>query len=236
MSTKRQSQFLAAAYEVLSKARRSMHYTQITSVGQRLGILQSASPSIEISMSSLLSEDIRINPDSLFVRERPGVYALSPKGLVGTPNMENHHPNTDALLDHLHVLTGIADRNALVNKALYLAGRTLDVAGESGVSLYKSPNVSQSIEINIPDLVREFVAKKDDRRLALISTGSQATLNKSKTIARRLTVEDLPLAVRVSLFLLELAIDLVGTDNLLVIMSTTSSIKLPVRTGRQNDS
>ena len=236
VSIKPQSQFLTAAYEVLSKARRSMHYTQIASVGQRLGVLQSNSASIEITMSSLLSEDIRTNPDSLFVKKRPGVYALSSKGLAGSPNSESSDTSASSYIDYLQVRSGLADRTATVNRALYLAQRTVDMAGPSGLLFYISLDRNQSIEISIGDLLDEFTSTTDRQTLMLINGNSQAIVERARRIARHLDVDDLSLVIQMSLFLLDLAIDLVGMDNVLIMQSANSSIRVPVRTGKQHAS
>ena len=228
MSTKPQCQYLSAAYAVLLKAGRSMHYSQIASVSKHLGILQSESSSLDIIMSSLLSEDIRTNPDSLFVKERPGVYALSLRGLVGSPERESRHSDGSPLLDELHVRTGITERNELINKALYLAGRTLDIAGSRGVILYRTLDQYQSIEIDISELVQEFGKHADEPAMAAVYEVPQ-TLRRAKQTASRLGLDDPWFATRVSLFLLELAIDLVGSETVLVIESSNSSTRIPVR-------
>ena len=228
MSTKPQGQYLSAAYAVLLKAGRSMHYTQIASVGKHLGILQSESSSLDIIMSSLLSEDIRTNLDSLFVKERPGIYALSLRGLVGSPERELRYSDASALLDDLHARTGITERNELLNKALYLTGRTLDMAGSRGVIIYRTLDQHQCIEINIPELVKEFGKHADELAMGVVYEVPQI-LRRSKQTAFRLALEDPSFAIPVSLFLLDLAIDLVGTQTLLVIESANSSIKIPVR-------
>ena len=228
MSTKRQGQYLSAAFVVLSKAGRSMHYTQIASVSQRLGILQSDSSSLNIIMSSLLSEDIRTNPDSLFVKERPGVYALSLRGLVGPSEVEPRYSDASALLDALHARTGITDRNELLNKALYLTGRTLDMAGRQGMTTYRTLDRHHNIEINMPELVKEFAKHADALAMALVWEFPR-TLRVAKHTACRLALEDPSLAIPVALFLLELAIDLVGGETVLVIESANSSIRVPVR-------
>ena len=231
MRVKRQSHILSAAYEVLSKARRSMHYTQIASVGKRLGILQSDSASIDVMMSSLLSQDIRRNPESAFVKERPGVYALSARGIVGSSEVKGTNSDSSSLLNYLHERTGIFDRSRLLNKALYVTGRTLDMAGSKGVSFYSSLDHSQSIKVDLPNLVEEFERQSEQRALDVIGGLRDHTLRVAKQTASRLGLEDLWLAVRISLFLLELATDVVGTETLLVIKSSTSSIRLPVRSG-----
>ena len=205
-----------------------MHYTQIASVGKHLGILQSESPSLDIIMSSLLSEDIRTNPDSLFVKERPGVYALSLTGLIGSPKGELRNSDASALLHDLHARTGITERNELLNKALYLTGRTLDMAGSRGIIIYRTLDQRQSIEINIPELVKEFDKHADVLAMRVVYEVSQV-LRRSKQTACRLALEDPSFAIPVSLFLLELAMDLVGSESVLVIESANSSIKMPVR-------
>ena len=205
-----------------------MHYTQIASVSQRLGVLQTDSSSLDTMMSSLLSEDIRTNPDSLFVKERPGVYALSVKGLVGLPELEPRTSDTSTLLSDLRARTGITERNELLNKALYLTGRTLDMAGSRDVTCYRTLDQSQSIEINIPDLVKEFARDEDAFAMAVVYEFPR-TLGRAKHTARRLALRDPSLAIPVSLFLLELAIDVVGSETVLVIESADSSIKVPVR-------
>lgn len=229
MSTKPQGQYLSAAYVVLLKAGRSMHYTQIASVSKHLGILQSESSSLDIIMSSLLSEDIRTNPDSLFVKERPGIYALSLRGLAGFSVRESRCSDRSPLLDDLHSRTGITERNELINKALYLAGRTLDIAGSRGVILYRTLDQLQSIEIDIPKLVQEFGKVADEPAMAVVYEVPQI-LRRAKQTASRLALDDPLIAIRVSLFLLELAIDLVGSETVLVIESSSSAIRIPVRT------
>ena len=209
-----------------------MHYTQIASVSQQLGILRTDSSSFDIIMSSLLSEDIRTNPDSLFVKKRPGVYALSLKGSAGFSEVETRDSDAAALLDDLHVRTGITDRNELLNKALYLTGRTLDIAGEQEVILYGNLDLQQSIEINVPELVKEFAVHVDELAMALVYEFPR-TLRKAKQTACRLALEDASLAIPLSLFLLELAIDLVGSDTVLVIASANASTKIPVRSKSQ---
>ena len=232
MSPRRQSQFLLAAYEVLSKAGRSMHYTQITSVALRLGILQSPGHNLEISMSSLLSEDIRANPNSRFVKERPGIYALSTHQSAGQSDSKVKRPDLRTPLGPLHDRTGLPHPTGLINKALYLMGRTLDIAGSQGFSVYRNFERNQYIEIRVPDLVNEFVKQNDQLAMAWVGSLSPAALQRSQQIACRLCVQDPRLAVQMSLFLLDLATDLVEHGNLLVIESSTSSIKLAVKSGR----
>ena len=186
-------------------------------------------------MSSVLSEDIRTNPDSLFVRERPGVYALSLRGLVGSPDREPRSSDGSPYLDDLHARTGITERSELINKALYLAGRTLDMAGSRGVILYRTLDQHQSIEIDIPGLVEEFGKQADEPAMAAVYEVPQ-TLRKAKQTAYRLALDNPFFAIRVSLFLLELAIDLVGSETVLVIESSNSSIKVPVRLESQHAS
>ena len=234
MSSNRQHQFLSAAYKVLSKARRSMHYTQIAAVSQRLDILPSGGASVNISMSSLLSDDIRTNPDSLFVKERPGVYALSNKGLVASPPIEASPPNSTSLIHQLGSKTRITEPNALLNKALYLTGRTLDLAGSHGSLLYRTFDHKDSIKINVPDLVEEFSSQSVQVDMTLINDLSQATLRKLKHLACRLALDNPALALHFSLFLLDLAADLIGVHNVLEIESSTSSTRVLIRSGRQH--
>ena len=234
MNGKSKNQFLKAAYEVLSRAHRPMHYTQIASVGRHLGVLQSYSASIEIAMSSMLSSDIRTNPDSRFARERPGVYTLSPKGLVGSASAGLLGPSLSSYVDHLQVRAGLSNLTLTVNRALYLTRRTIDIAGPKGVLLYISTDRTQSIEINTRDLLSEFASKCDTYETVLFNAGSQAIVMRAKRLADHFGVEDLSIVVRISLFLLELAIDLVGTEHVLLMQSETSSAKIPVRTGKHH--
>ena len=210
-----------------------MHYTQIASVSHRMGLLRTDSTSFDVIMSSLLSGDIRTNPDSLFTKKRAGVYALSLKGLVGLPKVEPRDSGTSVLLEDLHARTGITDRNELLNKALYLTGRTLDIAQGQEVIFYQSLELQQSIDLNVRELVKEFAVHVDELATALAYEFPRA-LKKAKQMACRLGLEDAALAIALSLFLLGLAIDIVGTGTVLVIASPESSTKMPVRSESQN--
>lgn len=236
MSSAGQDRILSGAYAVLSKARRSMHYTQIASVGTQLGLFQSDSKSIHIMVSSLLSADIRTNPASLFVKKRPGIYTLSTRGLVGTSQLRTLRSDSDGLLSHLHESTGIPARSALLNKALYLAGRTIDVGGRGGCLTYCTLNDSQSIDIDIVELTGEFSKADADAFVEVLANLSQEALTKARQIALRLALEDLSVVVGFSLFLLELATDVIGSNRLLVIKSSHSSIRMTVRSGQYHDS
>ena len=205
-----------------------MHYTQIASVCQQLGILQAEISHLDVSMSSLLSEDIRTNPDSLFVKERPGIYALSPKGIAGLGEVNDGDVDASAALSELHVRTGISERSELLNKALYLTGRTLDMAGAQGVVHYRSLDMQQSIEINIVELEKDFAAHVDELGRSLFYE-FPLILRRAKQTSCRLALKHAWLVIPLSLFLLDLAIDLVGTGSILVVKSDKSSIKIPVR-------
>ena len=229
MKTEQHLDFLSVAYAVLSQAGRPMHYTQITSVGLRLGILRSASASPEIAMSSMLSHDIRTNSESLFVKERRGVYALSEFSKTRWNVSSDTFQYENEILDKLRTRTGLADRNEIIIRALYLTGRTLDLSAAGGPLEYQAADEDQTIEVNLNDLVKEFEAKEDGKELVKIATASKTTWLRTMQVAKRLGLEEPKSAVEVSLFLLELAIDLVEPGNLLVIQSATSSIKVPVK-------
>ena len=211
-----------------------MHYTQIASVSQRLGIVPADTPSLHIAMSSSLSADIRANPDSQFVRDRPGVYALATRGLTGRRRTDSHDVDASAMLDGLHSRTGIVERSELLNKALYLTGRTLDMAERRKVIHYVTLDLQQRIDINISELAREFAMDVDELATDLVYEFPRV-LKKAKQAAFRLGFEEVSLVIPLSLFLLELAVDLLGNDTVLVVASANSSIKVPVRSESGNE-
>ena len=155
MSTYPHSQFLTAAYEILTQAGRPMHYSHITSIARRLGILQSRSKIPAIAMSSLLSQDIRKNPKSNFIRKRPGVYALSETSNAVSRRASSATLSGAPSLERLKCRTSLANTSLVLNKALYLANRTLDIAGPMQRLTYKSLRGSGTIELRLPDVVRE---------------------------------------------------------------------------------
>ena len=229
MSIGRQSQFLSAAHEILSKAGRPMHYTQIASAAKRLGILESRSQTAEVAMSSLLSEDIRKNPNSRFVRKRPGVYSLAASEAPARPNSTTETAASESHLDQLRCRTGLRDVSALLRKALYLTGRTIDVAQGTGVSVYSTLDWSQHIEVRIPDLVQEFHGEHDQQPVTWLPMLRSEVLRSLADTGNRLRTEHPLVTAQVAMFLLDLALDLIDNETRLLIHSGNTSITVSVR-------
>ena len=168
----RQSIYLNAAEGVLQRAGRSMHYTQITSVAIRLGLLETKSKTAAISMSSILSEDIRTNPQSKFLKRLPGIYDLAePSGTVFR-TASRPKPLPSNYLERLKCRLNMNDTSAVVLKALYLAGRSLDMAGNKDRFTYRRKTSRDGLEITIAELSNEFDTAK--RSSTSLTTSYQA--------------------------------------------------------------
>ena len=211
-----------------------MHYTQITATALRLGILQSESKTIEVAMSSLLSEDIRTNPHSPFIRKRRGVYGIAAVPAKVSLNSIHKDSTIGRFIEQLRTRAGLADESSVLRKALYLAGRTLDIAGLKNGSTYRSSDGNRVIDIQMPDLVKEFGVSEQEQEVWWGDRVNLDTTRKSKQLAERLRVKDTQTAIRLSLFLLDLALDLAGQDGIIAIASRHSSTKVAVRSVSQN--
>ena len=223
MSTYPHGQFLTAAYEILTQAGTSMHYSQITAAALQLGILKSNSKTAAIAMSSLLSQDIRKNPKSNFLRKRPGVYALSEIPEVASRRPTSETSSRATFLERLKYRTSLANTSLVLNKALYLANRTIDIAGPMKSLTYRSLSGSSSIDIQLPDLVKECITEKYCGNVGIGDDTNLHRISRLNQVATRLALKDYRVAVQVALFLLDLALDLSGQDDVIGIESCYSS-------------
>ena len=234
MRNRHQGQFLSAAYNVLSRAGRSMHYTQITSVAVQLGLLNSGNENAEIAMSSLLSQDIRTNQDSLFAKKRPGVYMIADSSVTTSHCTTEDHAFQEVPFDQLRDRTGLSGTFEVFNKALYLTVRTLDISANSRKVVYRSVNGNQFIEFRVSDLVDEFHRDNAGSALPTRVVQRRDIIVRSLAIASRLSIGNPQIGIRIALFLLDLAMDVVGQGRLLVIESGGLSIKVAVKSGRRH--
>lgn len=124
--------YLSAAEAVLRRVGRPMHYTSIAKLAIRLRLLVTNSVQPEIAMSTTISADIADNPNTIFKRERPGVYSLredEAASFLGETYL------CSALLERvasLRVLLGATSDLALVRRSLYLFSRALQLSTPSG--------------------------------------------------------------------------------------------------------
>ena len=232
MKNTKRDQFLAAAFEVLSQAGRSMHYTQIVSVATRSGILPTENKDVLVSMVSILGMEVRRNPRSHFVRDRPGVYALALSNTLECSQHSHPDPDSQSQVDHLIRRTSLPDRTAVLNKSLYLLGRLLDHGSESGVCLIRNIDGTNQMDVQVSDLVEEFEAKPDRGGFFTKNETDLGIRRKAEQLARRLCLGNPQSAAAIALFLLDLALDIVGDDSLLVIGSGSSTTRLSLKSYR----
>lgn len=230
-STKR-DKFLAAAFEVLSRAGRSMHYTLIVSVAAKTGMLQVDNKNVQASMVAILGSDVRTNPHSCFVRDKPGVYALRVPSTSRRPQHPHSGQDSQARIDYLIRRTGLADGTAVLNKSVYLLGRLLDCGSEYGVCSISNLNGTSRVDVRISDLVEELGASVgQDADCSNIETNPEIKRRVGQ-LARRLPLGNPKIAVAVALFVLDLALDIVDSDSLLVIGSGNSTTRLSLKSTR----
>ena len=232
MNKQERDEYLAAAERVLSQARRAMHYTQIVAVADRYDLLDAKAPTVSRKMSSFLSTDIKINPESRFARERPGVYSLSENTSRGIPGPEHPDQYRYALVRRLVNQTKLPNDAAVLNKSLYLLGRTLDLLTDSEVIALENQSETRRIEISSSDLIDVGATSGDQGAFWTGVMLGRGTLQKAGHIAERLSLEDTQVALSISLFLLDLALDVVAEENLLVLKAGSSSIKMTIKSAR----
>ena len=212
-----------------------MHYTQIASVALQLELLEPKSKSVEVSMSSLISKDIRCNPNSPFVKKHPGVYTLVPRNNAHLQTVSYETIFQPIKIENLQKRTGIADTTRVAHKALYLAGRSLDMIGATGLLTYESVDGGQEIGVNISELEKSFSESQNHRGAKWSDYSDTRVAQESKRLAQRLSYDDSRIALSLALFLLDLALDLVGQDGVVVIKSDYSSTRISVKSASWND-
>lgn len=73
------NKFKSAAFKVLSKVKKPLHYREITEFALEDGILETDGATPEASLNAQLSVDIKTNKQaSPFIRPKPGYYAVNP--------------------------------------------------------------------------------------------------------------------------------------------------------------
>lgn len=74
-----ENKFKSSAIKVLSKAKKPLHYREITEIALNEGILETEGATPDASLNAQLSVDIKSKgPASAFIRTSPGYYALNP--------------------------------------------------------------------------------------------------------------------------------------------------------------
>lgn len=212
-----------------------MHYTQIASVALQLELLEHKSKSVEVSVSSLISKDIRYNPSSPFVKKRPGIYALTPRTSTHLQTVNDEPTFQPIEIQNLLKRTGIPDTNRVAHKALYLAGRSLDMIGATGLLTYENVDGHQEIGINISELEKSFSESQIHRTAKWSDSCDAKVTQESKRLAQRLSSGDSSIALSLAFSLLELAIELVDQNGVVVIKSDYSSIRISVKAASWND-
>ena len=241
-----EGRYISAAQAVLARLNRPMHYEQITAVALKLGLLDSTGEKPEIAMSSILSGDIRTNSSSVFAKERRGVYKLVRRGPFRDEAIGSHQQTTGALVMLIQSKSGIDSERKIAKRALYLAGRTLDMAGHTDVAWFGDTQRKQSIEINLAELLGLVEIPALATRLTRSHTGSGVPAGQFGSIAQpigqyqrladRLCAEPRA-AIHFSLCLFDLALDTVGPDGLVRVYSSEGvSLQLAIKsTGRRPD-
>lgn len=218
----KQGMYLGAAVEVLGRIGRPMHYESITRAAIALGILDSTSKSPEIAMSSLLSEDIKSNTRTVFAKVRPGVYRLASQRTRSSQLVESACLGVTAIMNRSNLPTP----KRVLQKAVFLTGRVLDVAGTDNTIVFADTRATKEISFDLAELGGSFGKGDycDGKQYCLDSEPSTAKL------ANRLNISNAMVATSVALFLLDLALDVVHTDGLLVVRAkdAVSSIQLPI--------
>ena len=232
MKRTKRDKFLAAAFDVLSRAGRSMHYTQIVSVATKSGMLLTENKDVQASMVSFLGMDVRTNPGSRFVRDRPGVYALALSNALGRPQHVHSDQDSQTRIHHLLLRTSLPDSVAVLNKSFYLLGRLLDHGSESGVCSIRNLDGTNQMEVQLLNLVEEFDAEPEHSALFANSETTWRIKRKADQLARRLSLENPQFVVAIALFVLDLALDMVGDESLLVIGSGSSTTRLSLKSSR----
>ena len=229
MNKQEREEYLAAAERVLSTAGRSMHYTQIVAVADRQSFLEAKGPVSDRKMSSFLSMDIKLNLESRFVRERPGIYSLAENS--SRENLKHGLPGgyIDSPLGELVSRTRLRDHTAVLNKALYLLGRTIDRLADSEVLFLENQSMTRRIDISTTDLIAVVETNAGEHAFWSGVVLHQDTLGRARHVANRLSLEDARAALTISLFLLDLALDVVEEESLLVLKSASSSIKIAIK-------
>ena len=229
MNKQEREEYLDAAERVLSKAGRSMHYTQIVAVADRHSLLEAKGPVADRKMSSFLSIDIKLNLESRFLRDRPGIYSLAENSSRKNLNHGSPEGYIDPPLGELVSRTRLPDHTAVLNKALYLLGRTIDRLAGSGVIFLENQSMTRRIDISTSDLIYVVETNGGEHALGSGVVLHQDTLGRARRVADRLSLKDPRAALTIALFLLDLALDVVEEETLLVLKSETSSIKIAIK-------
>ena len=149
--------YLKAAYEVLLKSQRPMHYSSIVQVAMHLGLLKPGTAFPEIAMCSLLSRDIRTNDTSRFRKIKEGVFALS-DGVASEKDLSDYHllgKRVPVIMLKLKLIHPVF----VIKKSLYLLKTVKEQLGDSTFFTLRSISGSQCVDLsNLEPLRQELVA------------------------------------------------------------------------------
>ncbi|MCG8608101.1 winged helix-turn-helix domain-containing protein, partial [bacterium] len=109
------NRYLRAAKEVLLQYGKPMHYQTLTRMAMKTGHLDTNAQYPEVAMSTILSNDIRKNPNSIFKKERLGVFALSDT----LRNITEYRQFGNRVLQLSQAL-GLPEKLSVVKRALYV--------------------------------------------------------------------------------------------------------------------
>jgi len=121
------SRYIRAASELLIRYGKPMHYTTIAFAAVGLGLLETDSRNPAIPMSSALSKEVALNPNSIIKKNKEGVYYVVFGERIGFYLLEkNYVGNRLAILSQM---LKAKDEIQIVRKILFVSRRILSVVG-----------------------------------------------------------------------------------------------------------
>ena len=130
--------------------------------------------------------------------------------------------------------SGIRNRAKVAKKALYLGGRTLDVADDNEVATYSDTGFGQSIPIIVAEVIGDLEIDMAEGPRGGFEKSIAQVSKPFERLARRLEVDEPRLAIHFALFLLDLALDTVCSDGILVVHSHKNSLRLPIKSNSES--
>ena len=143
------SSYLNAAHSVLRIHRKPMHYESIAALALKLGLLETTSSNCRVTMSSVLSKDIRENADSRFAKVSRGIYRLRPSSCSSLLVPRGYSTQICGLQNQL----GATNQVAVLRKALFLLQQAIVQTKHSPTIILK--HSGKFVEIDFHQLIED---------------------------------------------------------------------------------
>jgi len=114
--------FKQSAIEILKKAKKPLHYTEITRLALESGILETEGATPEATMNAQIVVDIKNKKDgSDFIRTAPGTFALNPnkKEIIETPKIIEKEKEEEEKIVIAGGFTGKAGEHLVCSELLF---------------------------------------------------------------------------------------------------------------------